>query len=124
MEVIYILLVFIVIFYIFNKRSCSSLKSIRKEFMSGMWSRESDDTYLYIDPKTQKNGYNNGYIVRSDKVNEPIKIKITAKDNSVELEFKGTDTVKPLVKPHVDIGKGTITIADKDGSPLVLKKDN
>lgn len=124
MEIVYIILAVTVIFFICNKNGSSNLKTVRKEFMNGMWSRDSDDTYLYIDPNTKKSGFNNGYIVRSDKINEPIEIKILYNKGAIELEFKGTDSIKPRVKPQINIGKGTITIADKDGSPLTLKKDN
>lgn len=121
-----ILVVTVIVFMICNQSNKNSLKHIRKEFLTGMWSRDSDDTYIYIDPKTKNNGWNSGYIVRSDIVNEPIEVKITDlnKPNKVNIQFKGTDSIQSKNVAQIDISKGTLTITDRDDSPLILKKDN
>lgn len=124
MEIICILLVVIITFFIVSMKNSHDIRSLYKKFLSGMWCRESDDTYLYIDSITKSNGFNNAYIVRSDNINEPLEVRIYIKNNCVELEFRGTEEIKRHVKPHIDMNKGIIIIADKDGTPLTLKKDN
>lgn len=118
-----ILIVTVVIFIKCNYDNKNKLKKSQNNFVTGMWSNDKEEMYLYIDKK-QNNNIHNGYVVRSNFANEPIKVKIDNNgDSKVQLQFKGTDCVKKVNNIKINMNDGLMTIQDRDDKELVLKKE-
>ena len=71
-----------------------------------------------------KNNIHNGYIVKSDFANEPIKVKINnnGKDKPI-LNISGTDCVKRVNNIKIDMTENTMTIKDNNNTNITLKKE-
>ena len=118
-----ILIVIVIIFIKCNSDNKNKLKKSQNNFITGMWSNDKEEMYLYIDKK-QNNNIHNGYVVRSNFANEPIKVKIDNNgDSKIYLHFKGTDCVKKVNNIKINMTDGMMTIQDKDNKELVLKKE-
>ena len=114
----------IIIFIICNSNSKSTLVNTQNKYITGFWTNDNEETYLYINPDINQDNSHNGYIVRGDSIKEPLRILIENKgENKIKLLVKGTDSLKKKGNVVLDMSKGTMIIQNKDGSDLELKKD-